>query len=962
MSYRVSAWVSLLLLCVVGRAQHFTFRQYSASDGLPSSTVYALDQDSDKVLWMGTGNGLCRFDGKNFQSFSIEDGLINNVVYGLAIDHLDRKWMSTLAAQPSFFSNGQGAIPTWGDSLSVGNYYFQALDTFLWFSGQDIASNSKPRTLAYVTSDDKLHFTNIGGGVRGWTGFKVDSTIYFSDSGAVYQWVEDSLEWVEGLSVPKLLNGCRQLDQGVVCVDRTIGEPDRLVYIDFVKKQSIYLPQVDQHLAENRLNALMIDQAGQLWLGLANGLLFLEDRYSSPSYLLPATFINDLYLDHESNLWVSTDGKGLFLLVSSAVRNLKEIGAEENTIVRSLATNATGDIFIGYANGWLDVFDSNFKLIRRRKYSKQRIVDILPDERGAWLASNSEVIRIDKNGEIQQLARTSAPIKSIGWMGQQLYVLSYSIQVLDEGRIKTSGIPFSARIYANYTIDEQSMYLGSTEGLANLTNGKVQKIAPDRIFSDIRGIGKDSQGMYWIATAGQGVFAIQGDSIFRQITTKDGLSSNICMHLFAEEDHVWVSTNLGVNKIDLSNGHIQAVNEEDGLSSLEVKYIAKSGDFVVAAASGSIDIIPDQIQSYAEPPLLQLKQLIVSGDSMPDQQSYSLPYDRNDLLVRYGSVSFKSMGKLVYAYRLAGLEKDWTETQSEQVSWSALPPGTYQFQLKVRGSNGEWSGIQERGLFIRLPWWREWWFLSGMSLLIGGGLVFAHQRQQAKFQRESELQRRMQNLQLTALRAQMNPHFMFNALSSIQEFINNSDLASANLYLSRFASLVRSVLNNSTQERISLEEEVSQLELYLTLENLRFDQRIHYDILIERPLQANKVFIPTMIIQPFVENALNHGLFHQKGEKTLQIRFQQMGENKLHCQIEDNGIGRQRSLAINQNKKYKGKSKGIQVTRDRLELINKTNEGKIALEIEDLVDAEGNPSGTLVHLIVPFSLTKYFVK
>ena len=506
------------------------------------------------------------------------------------------------------------------------------------------------------------------------------------------------------------------------------------------------------------------------------------------------------------------------------------------------------------------------------------------------------------------------------------------------------------------------MYLGSTEGLARLTNGKVQKIAPDRIFSDIRGIEKDSQGMYWIATAGQGVFAIQGDSIFRQITTKDGLSSNICMHLFAEEDQVWVSTNLGINKIDLSNGHIQAVNEEDGLSSLEVKYIAKSGDFVVAAASGSIDIIPDQIQSYAEPPLLQLKQLIVSGDTMPDQQRYSLPYYRNDLLVRYGSVSFKSMGKLVYAYRLAGLEKDWTETQSEQVSWSALPPGTYQFQLKVRGSNGEWSGIQARGLVIQLPWWREWWFLSGMSLLIGGGLIFAYQRQQAKFQRESELQRRMQNLQLTALRAQMNPHFMFNALSSIQEFINNSDLASANLYLSRFASLVRSVLNNSTQERISLGEEVSQLELYLTLENLRFDQRIRYDILIERPLQANKVFIPTMIIQPFVENALNHGLFHQKGEKTLQIRFQQMGENKLHCQIEDNGIGRQRALAINQNKKYKGKSKGIQVTRDRLELINKTNEGKIALEIEDLVDAEGNPSGTLVHLIVPFSSTKYFVK
>lgn len=958
MSYRILMWLSLLFIPLLAKGQNFSFRQYSASDGLPSSTVYALDQDSEKVLWMGTGNGLCQFDGKNFQSYSIEDGLINNVVYGLAIDHLDRKWMSTLAAQPSFFSEGRGAIPSWGDSLSVGNYYFLALDTFLWFSGQDMASSAQARTLARVTSNNQLHLTTIGGGVMGWTGFQVDSTIYFSDRGALYQLVGDSLERVKGLRIPQLLNSCWELDGGAICIERHLGKPDRLVHLDLIKRKITYIKQVDSYLEQHRLNALLVDQEGHLWLGLADGLLFMEDRNSSPNYLLPSTFVNDLYLDHENNLWVSTDGKGLFFLMSSTVRSLKKISSGENTIVRSLATSASGDIFVGYTNGWLEVYDAAFQLKISRQYSDYRIVDILPDEEGAWLASNSEVIRIDQEGKVLQVARTNAAIKSIAQMGDQLYVLSYSIQVLKDGKIEKVDIPFSARIYANYPIDAQNMFLGSTEGLAKLSHGAVKKIAPNRIYSDIRGIGKDGKGVFWIATAGQGVFAIQGDRIVKQITTRDGLSSNICMHLFAEEESIWVSTNLGINKIDLVSGDVQTVNEEDGLSSLEVKYIAKSGSFVVAAASGSLDIIPEQIKSYGEPPVLQLKQVLINGDTMPSQSQYSLPYYKNDLLIRFGSVSFKSMGKVIYAYRLAGLDKEWIETKSEQASWSVVPPGTYQFLLKVRGSNGEWSPIEERHILIRLPWWREWWFLTGVTLLVGGVLVFAYQRQQANFNKESALQRRMQNLQLTALRAQMNPHFMFNALSSIQEFINHNDLISANLYLSRFASLVRSVLNHSTQERISLEEEVSQLELYLTLENLRFDQQINYEIVMKRPLQAKKVFIPTMIIQPFVENALNHGLFHQKKEKRLQIRFLQVGDNRLHCQIEDNGIGRQRSSEINQNRKYKGKSKGIQVTRDRLELLNKSNDARLVLEIEDLQDVDGNPTGTLVHLMIPFSYTK----
>lgn len=957
MRYRILILVPLLLLPCFSWGQYFFFRQYTTSDGLPSSTVFAFDQDSDHLLWMGTSNGLCSFDGKRFTSYSIDHGLVNNIIYGLSIDQQDRKWLSTMAGQPSYFQEGKGYVPNWADSLIIGNYYFQCLDSFIWFSGVNVAAANRTRPVSHIGSDEKIYQTGIDSGWDGPAGLMVDSTIYFVSEGHLYRLAGEEPIQVQGLGLPLGLTECRALDQGIVCRQRGGGQVDNVIYINIEEKKISYLDQLDSYLAKSELNTILVDGKGHLWLGLKKGLLYLEDKDALPKSVLEDVFVNDLYYDHEGNLWVSTEGKGMYLLISSEVQSL-EIPREKNFIVRSIEVSDKGEIYVGYISGWVDVFDREFNLLRSNQYSQKRIVDILTDDEGAWIASNQEVFRIDGEGKVEDSYRTSSPIKSLALMADQLYVLSYNIQVLEEGAIINTETPFPSRIYVNYTIDDQNMWLGTTEGLFKMTAAKVKKIAPDDLYTDVRGIGKGPKGRYWIATAGQGVFVIENDSIVGRYTRAQGLSSNLCMHLIVDEQSIWVSTNLGVNKIDLETGDIQVVNEQVGLSSGEVKYLRKVDQFVLAASSGGIDIFPEDIASTVQPPLLTIKGIFADRDTLPEQENYVLPYHRNDLLAQLSSVSFKSLGDITYAYQLEGLNKDWIETNSQEISWAAVPPGSYQLKVKVRGRGGSWSDVLERGITIRLPWWRQWWFILGGASLFISALFYAYRRQQAKFERESQLQRRMQNLQLTALRAQMNPHFMFNALSSIQEFINNSDLESANLYLSRFASLVRSVLNHSTQERISLEEEVSQLELYLTLENLRFDQHIHYDLLIKRPLQASKIFIPTMIIQPFVENALNHGLFHQKKEKKLQVRFQQIGDNILHCQIEDNGIGRQRSMEINQNKKYKGKSKGIQVTRDRLELINKTNEGKIALDIEDLVDEQGSPSGTLVHLMIPFSTTK----
>lgn len=952
---RIFLLILPLLFSSFAWSQNFFFRQYTVSDGLPSNTVYSLDQDSHQVLWMGTGNGIAQFDGKNFHSYSMEDGLINNLVYGLTVDHLDRKWMSTVAGRPSYFKNGKGRVPSWADTLHVSNYYFQSIDTFLWFSGQNADPKYKPRTLAHIQSDGTLKELPDVIGDQSRKAIVMDSSLYFISTTKLYKEEKGRLRVVEDLTLPLRLDYCQAYDQGMICLEMYGTGGRSLIYVDIVAKTVTPLNQLTPHLEQSPANALLIDKGQQIWIATNRGLLFLAHREAIPNYLLQNAFINELYQDHEENLWVTTEGKGLFFLISSKVRSLKKIEEQESFIVRSLEVDDKGHIYVGYSDGSMEVFDSNFKSLYREKYADGRIVDILLDEDHIWVASNREVIQLDSSGKEMARYRTSSPIKTLGLLNGSVYVLSYNIEILADGGIRNMGIPFSARIYSNYTISDTSMWLGTTEGLYRLGPDGVEKIAADQIYSDIRGIGRDALGRYWIATAGQGLFVLQDDKVVHQLTRSDGLSSTICMHLLLDGQTAWVSTNKGINKIDIETLEVQLINEEDGLSSSEIKYLKKSKDYIIAAASGTIDILPDTITSFTAPPLMAINALLVNGDTVSQQANYSLPYHRNHLAVHFTAISFKSMGNVSYAYQMEGLDKNWLETKSETVNWSAVPPGNYRLRVKAKGSNGVWSQEEEIGIFIDQPWWKKGWFILSCILLSTGTLLLVYRRQHNHFIKESTLQKRMQNLQLTALRAQMNPHFMFNALSSIQEFINNSDLEAANRYLSRFASLVRSVLDHSTQSLISLEEEMSQLQLYLTLENLRFNQCIHYDITVKRPIQAGKIFIPTMIIQPFVENALNHGLFHQAEEKELKVTFAQIEGNMLHCQIEDNGIGRQRSLQINSQKKHKRQSKGIQVTRDRLELINQTNEGKIALEIEDLEDAGGKACGTRVHLMIPFS-------
>ena len=292
------------------------------------------------------------------------------------------------------------------------------------------------------------------------------------------------------------------------------------------------------------------------------------------------------------------------------------------------------------------------------------------------------------------------------------------------------------------------------------------------------------------------------------------------------------------------------------------------------------------------------------------------------------------------------------------MNYTNLPSGNYTFELQVANNEGLWHKAPlSIPVSIATPWWETWAFRVTFLLAIAALFYFIYKyrvtiiRNEARM--KSEFERKIADVELSALRAQMNPHFIFNCLNSIENYIIKNETFKAAEYINDFARLIRLILQNSRSEFIPLTDEIEALDLYLQMESLRFVDQFEYHIDIDPSVNAHDIEIPPMLIQPFVENAIWHGLIPKKGSGKLDIRMSRVN-GMLTTVIEDNGIGRKKSGELNASMKKHGKrSMGMQITKNRLEVINALYEKNATIRITDLADNTGQSNGTRVELNIP---------
>jgi sensor histidine kinase YesM len=260
---------------------------------------------------------------------------------------------------------------------------------------------------------------------------------------------------------------------------------------------------------------------------------------------------------------------------------------------------------------------------------------------------------------------------------------------------------------------------------------------------------------------------------------------------------------------------------------------------------------------------------------------------------------------------------------------------------------------------ISTPWYLHWLtILFAISTVLF--LIYkyysnriANIKKNNKLQEEKlQLEKEVQNSKLASIKSQMNPHFLYNALNTIQSYIYSSDKENASIYLGKFSDLTRSILDMSNKETVTLNEEIKALELYLDLEKLRFEDTLNYTIAIEDNVDTEWIHIPSMLIQPYVENAIKHGLLHKSKNRILSLSFK-IEDNALHVTIDDNGIGREKSMELNKQKNKQHTSFALDANKKRLEILNHGISSNIVLKITDKINENNFSLGTKVELFIP---------
>lgn len=314
---------------------------------------------------------------------------------------------------------------------------------------------------------------------------------------------------------------------------------------------------------------------------------------------------------------------------------------------------------------------------------------------------------------------------------------------------------------------------------------------------------------------------------------------------------------------------------------------------------------------------------------------------------------------------MLGLDSVWSlvlGTQNE-IRFNALAPGEYVFEVKSLNED-QVSSAQSAtvSFYIDAPYWQKWWFITLIALLLVGVVSFIFllrisiiskrntlERKNVKLELEKNIiEKDLRTSQLSALKVQMNPHFIFNALNSIQEYILTNEKKLANSFLGKFSDLMRLYLDMSNKKSVSLEEEIKAMKLYLELEAMRFEESFEFQLYVDESLHTEEIQIPPMIIQPYVENAIKHGLLHKRTERKLFVRFLSDNNNGLVCEVIDNGIGRKQSQELNKIRTKKHTSFATGATQKRLELLNYGLERTIGVSYHDLYDIHGNAAGTKV--------------
>ncbi|MCX6320099.1 MAG: histidine kinase [Bacteroidetes bacterium] len=680
-------------------------------------------------------------------------------------------------------------------------------------------------------------------------------------------------------------------------------------------RQQIKFADETGHIIDN-ITACGTDASGQIWVTNQQRLMKWDPLTGkSKNIPLPPEAGNtepvisaagSIIRDHAGNMWVSffSLGLGHFTPEGKLIRFLTKeknhLPSDRIRIIRVLPGNRLiagtdeGLFMIDPATGAIDSLTKDPVL---KSIGKKRVVDIFVDSNKVWIAASP-------NG------------------GAYCYDLTtHTLRVIRE-----------------------------KDGLSS-----------DRVYC----IGKDRSGNIYIGTF-DGLNILHPDGTITVMNKRNGLRHSRVDNILADDTgRMWITNFHTLICYDPATGGFTYFDEQNGVSNagftVGQRELTPDGKLIFCNDGLLIADTKSAINQRPFVPQVTINRMYDDGayDLLNPASKVILPYNNAKLTLYYVPNSLIAANRFLYRYKMDGLDSGWQQPVKNNAVTYNLRPGTYVFSMQTSYNEGAWiNSAQQITITVLPPWWQTWWFRVLAVVLTAGILFYLYRRRVRSIRAREQVKQQLAELEGKALRAQMNPHFIFNSLNAIQELIITEHTDEGYRYLSSFSKLLRMVLNNSEKNLIPLSAELEMMRLYLSLEALRFRQSFTFDIKMDEHIEAEFIEIPPLLLQPYAENAVWHGLRHKEGDKYINIRIHEKNELLL-IDIEDNGIGREKAAAIKKQKiaGEQFESRGMKLSMQRIALLQQEPGASAGISVTDKKDPDGFATGTIVHIQLPINLT-----
>lgn len=964
----VGCWaITGLVSGLSAQSSHPVFFHFSVEEGLPSSEVYEILEDRHGFIWFGTDNGVCRFDGLNFVTFATPEGLADPVVFQILEDHRGWLWLRTMSGRIYVLKDNQ-IQPFWGNAIleTHREQFMELLDMAVDTDGSVVISSWGAGIFQFCPDHTFDQIEHPGVFLYPLAGkwlmaSSIEKSLNFYDpflrGKPFFSWYRDE-EWVQ-VDLPGWNSSQKWVSTDSVSPENTIVHfygNTCLIENGQLDCCSQQLPPISVEVCgkDNLLIGYPYQKGARHYSSVAD----FPDRPGRQ--ILPDYSISHILCDKDGGFWFATLEDGVFYCPDPAIEVYDKKGGLPAENFTKVIQDSQGNWWAGAMEGWLYSSDSDGKTIEMDSLPDNITYDLFYDEQyqTLWWGNRGALLwkKEGRTGTVTWSDSTEI-LKSVKGIrlapnGRSLWVFGhwglgkinrYSRKMEEIFLLSKTQSVQIPRILDLLPLKDGRVLVASSVGLLEYRGQILHHLSTGHraTLERINTLAELSDGSIAIGTNGAGLFIWDGRQV-KSILVKDGLATGKIDHLFVGADGcLFAGSKNGLHKICWPEGqlHIQVMDASNGLPSDEITWVSRAnpGRIWVATRKGLANIEASWELRQAKEP--RIEAVFIDGRPVGIRPGRIFRTSEKNLVIRYAAIRFPNAEEVQYQYRL-NPNSAWVNTISRQVELVSPTPGNYRFEVQAKTNGHAWSASGIYEFEVKGPLFLSWWALTSYGALSLGAFFVVFRLRTQAIKKRAALNKRLWDLERKALQLQINPHFVANCLTAIQKNILTNDQEQAFTILSLFSGLIRRVFNASGREGVSLEQEYQMLEEYLSLHQVLRKNSFQFEMAAEDGLFFQGYVIPPMLIQPFVENAIEHGASARGNQGKVWVHFSQEND-QVKIVVGDNGKGFEPA-------KETHRPSGTQVTLSRLKLLAEKNDDFLPAEVQVNRDSYGLISGSEV--------------